>query len=340
MPDPKEVFLAKVNQAALEFIASAETEPPPGVPLRGFNAHAVWQGSDGRWTSGPSQEWFNRMKIVGANSVRLGMKWDIAEATRGRINPDYEAALKATINRAKTAGLTVILNMVHLIAPGDVNLGVPAWARSSDKNALGDVETKAQFYFDWMGNLFKAEPTVEGYNINEPGGDVSRVMTFNARWIAMIRKTDPNKPCFINPPWGNGDPTAADPALLTDKRGVFLSSHCYYMGGGVYGYEGAGNYTNARGYNGDRNDLHAWLNKRKAWADRAGIGFHVGELGIQRDAARRDQWIFDVRDWLNANDIGFHWWGWFEHGGNGQLSATDSSGTVRTFIPALFREAA
>lgn len=333
MPDAGDVLAGKLQIALDEYNA---VKTLPAQALRGFNAHAVWKGGDSRWTSGPSQAWFDKAKATGANSMRLGMKWDVVEATQGRIDSDYETGLKTTISRAKTAGLTVMLNMIHLIAPSGIQLGIPSWARSADKNALGDVEAKAQFYLDWIGKLFKDESAVVGYNINEPGGDLNRVMTFNSRWIAMIRKTDPNKTCYVNPPWGNGDPTAADPALLADKKGVVLSSHCYYMGGGVYGYEGAGGYSNTRGYNGDRADLHAWLNKRKAWADKAGIGFHVGELGVQRDATNRDLFIQHVREWLIANNIGFHWWGWFEHGGNGQLSATDPAGNVRSYIPPLF----
>jgi hypothetical protein len=345
--------------AAPTTTTTAGTPPPPGpagslhstatqafvdangneVRLRGFNVIPVWGNSPGQtWDSAK----YTQIRSKGFNAVRFVLYWDDFEPSRGTWNQTNLTTLDTAVSRATSAGLYVILDMIHLWGSGGFN-DVPAWAKTGD--SVTTVQTNGAGYLKMLAGRYHNQPMVAAYDlVNEfyrSPIDQNGVLRAYDSLITQVRTVDPAKIIMIEPSYGDSSiaGSLADFANLTNKANVVWSLHDYFGGGDDDGYDASGAQTGTYLWNGTtgysspnltqlENHLLVHVNKTRA----AGIPMWIGELGIGSGVANHDLWIDHQIGLFNKYGLGFAWWEYYT---TGPLSATNSDFTWKPWVDRL-----
>jgi hypothetical protein len=324
---------------------STSTQPfvdSAGNPVRliGLNVIPVWNSS-------PGQTWalakYQQIRDKGFNAVRFVLYWDNFESSRGVFNQTNLTTLDTAISRAKSAGLYVILDEIHLWGSGGFN-NVPAWARTGD--SVTTVATNGAGYLKMLAARYRSEVAVAGYDmVNEfyrSPVDQNAVLRAYDGLISAVRTVDPDKIVLLEPTYGDTSiaGTLADFSNLTNRRNVVWSLHDYFAGGDDDGYNSSGAQAGTYVWDGTtgygtpdaaalERHLLVHLNKTQA----AGIPMWIGEFGIGLGVTNHDQWIKEKVSLYNKYGLGRTWWEYYT---SGAFSATNSDFTWKSWIGLLF----
>ena len=314
---------------------------PSGRPVRlvGLNVIPVWKGEPGRtWP----QARYDQIRAKGFTAVRFVLYWDLMEPRRGAFDGTSFATLDTAVARARTAGLRVVLDTVHLWGRGGF-ADVPAWARTGD--SVTTVRTNAGPYLRWIARRYRDEPAVAAYDlVNEffrfPIDQNAILRAYDAL-IGRVRAVDPRKIVLIEPTYGDtsiaGD--LADFANLKHRANVVWSIHDYFAGGDDDGYAPDGSQRGRYAFDGrtgyptrDRKALkaHLLVHLRKTRA--AGLPMWIGEFGIGDGAPGHDRFIADKTALFARYGLGDAWW---QYHTTGPLSATTDSFEWKRWVRLL-----
>jgi hypothetical protein len=313
------------------------------VPLVGLNVIPVFKHHPGQtWPA----ERYAQIRAKGFTAVRFVLYWDVMEPARGAFDARSFATLDTAVQRARAAGLRIVLDVVHLWGPKGF-ADVPAWARTGD--SVTTVRTNAGPYLQRIATRYRGEPAVAAYDlVNEFHRfpiDQNGVLRAYDALIGQVRRVDPAKIVMVEPTYGDSSIAGrlADFANLTHRRNVVWSVHDYFAGGDDDGYAAdgreAGRYTfdGRTGY--PRPDpaalrAHLLVQLRKTRA--AGIPMWVGEFGIGDGVAGHDRWIADQTALFARYGLGRAWW---EYHTDGPLSATTAAFAWKPWVDLVLRRA-
>ncbi len=210
------------------------------------------------------QESFNYLASRGIRTIRLAFRWERVQPTLGGpLDPTELDRLVAAVGRARSAGLTVILNPQNYAAYWlfDGTQGV--------RRPIGSASvTKAHFADLWrrLSQQFAGDPGVTGYGLmNEPvgmngsGGFTAAQIWEQASQAAVdaIRSNGDSKVILVpGYQWSHVTqfPVQHPRAWITDPAGNFrYEAHQYFdrNGSGSYSYSYAAEVADAeaRGFN-------------------------------------------------------------------------------------------
>ncbi len=314
------------------------------LKVYGFNIFPVF--SDGNM----NPEWYyTKIRDAGFNAVRFVIYWSDMEPSKGSYNETLLAKVDTAVGFARSNGLYVILDPIHLYQ--DTRF-IPAWARTGD--SVESIEANGEPYTKFMASRYKNNNVVIAFDhVNEPYHwpiDVNRVLRMYNTLIQAVRSVGWDKPSMINATYGDSVMTGADHTLITDRSNVIFSWHDYYSGddGASNGYKAdrsqyviynadgsAHNYTwdeRPGGYYGAAAELEEHFLVNYNWARSAGLPFRVDEWGINPDGANSTRWIDDKVALYKKYGIGYTWW--LMKQGEG-LSTMDAAGNWRIPVDRL-----
>jgi hypothetical protein len=309
------------------------------VRLVGVNVIPVFKGSPGRtWP----RERYDQIRAKGFTAVRFVLYWDLMEPARGAFDATSEATLATAIARARSAGLRVVLDAVHLWGPGGF-ADVPRWARTGD--SVTTVQTNAGPYLQRLAARYRDEPAVAAYDlVNEFFRfpiDQNAVLRAYDALIARVRAVDPRKIVLIEPTYGDTSIAGklADFANLTHRTNVVWSIHDYFAGGDDDGYGADGRQAGRYAFDGrtgyptpDPGALRAHLLVQLTKTRAARLPMWIGEFGIGDGAPGHDRWIADQTALFARYGLGHAWW---EYHTSGPLSATTAGFRWKPWVDFL-----
>jgi len=267
-----------------------------------------------------SQTEFNQIAEKGFNSVRLTLDWRNFERSNGGFHQASLNGLDALINRAEQAGLSVILDPLHI--KGDVYWTIPDWAwgnvnpanltrAQSGKLVWGIVETHGISYLREFVSRYCNNPTVIAIDLvnelREPELNISlngdgndngfneMLIDLYADWIDDLRTIDNNKIFLLEPFYGIAKITETRLAPLASYNNIVWSFHDYFVGEGSDsdGFSNGGYATGRRCESWEGSGQYPLNSRTKARADMTnhinvhltaahsvGIPVHIGEYGI------------------------------------------------------------
>ncbi len=304
-----------------------------------MNVIPVWKGEPGRtWPA----ERYAQIRAEGFTAVRLVLYWDLMEPARGAFDPTSFATLDTAVQRARAAGLRIVLDVVHLWGAGGF-ADVPAWARTGD--SVTTVRANAGPYLRRIAARYRADPAVAAYDlVNEFHRfpiDQDAVLRAYDSLIGEVRGADPAKIVLIEPTYGDTSIAGrlADFANLTHRRNVVWSLHDYFAGGDDDGYAADGRQKGRYAFDGRTGyptpdpaalRAHLLVHLRKTRA--AGIPMWIGEYGIGDGAPGHDRWIADQTALFARYGLGRAWW---EYHTTGPLSATTAAFAWKPWVGLL-----
>ena len=158
------------------------------VPTYGWNLgntlDATWSGA-----TMPTQTLINNVAAAGFNTIRIPCAWDHnADATTHQINASYMATVTQTVQWARAAGLTVIIN----------DHWDGGWFENSNFNRLNSsVNKKLVSYWTQIANNFKDYDSQLLFAVaNEPGvtsqAQTTVLMKYYQNAVNAIRATGGN----------------------------------------------------------------------------------------------------------------------------------------------------
>lgn len=328
--------LGNAETAITEYRESTQVPPAPDNVLgkNGMFIHGAWSNT-GRWSKSQLQIF----KDSGVDHFRVGVFWQYGEPQKGQWNETYLSTIKALVADIKALDMTCYFDIIHMYKSGGVEQGIPAWAKT-EVNATACVTKHAWAWIQKIATMFKDEVAVQGIDINEPDDwqSANNVLRMHDFAIRALRQISPRLIYFLEPSYGNGDPTNGDPAIVSNWSNVVVSIHCYFVGWvsgkAVYAYDGTTGWTNR-----DATQISQWIGTRLAWAKRAGVPLHIGEFGIGLEATGRDAWIQAMNKIQNDLGIALTWWEG-RTGSGDRLSAMNQSYQVYPHIKNYWLQAA
>jgi hypothetical protein len=338
---PRPAHAATGPRGPLHTTATQPFVAPSGraVRLVGLNVIPVWKGEPGRtWP----QRRYDQIRAKGFTAVRFVLYWDLMEPARGAFDPTSAATLHTAVERARSAGLRIVLDAVHLWGPGGF-ADVPRWARAGD--SVTAVQTNAGPYLRRLAARYRDEPAVAAYDlVNEffrfPIDQDAVLRAYDAL-IAQVRTVAPRKIVLIEPSYGDTSIAGhlANFSSLRHRANVVWSIHDYFAGGDDDGYAADGGQVGRYAWDGrtgypvpDAGSLRAHLlvHLRKTRAAR--LPMWIGEIGIGDGAPGHDRWIADQVALFARYRLGYAWW---EYHTTGPLSATTAGFGWKPWVDLL-----
>jgi hypothetical protein len=287
------------------------------VQVHALNMIPVWRHSLGRtWA-----RWhYLQIARKGFNAVRFVLYWSALEPRFGSFDQAALATLDTAVARARSAGLYVILDAIHLWGPNGMSY-VPRWARTGD--SVDTVRRNGGPYLEMLAARYVDDPAVAGLDLvsefyRHPI-DQNAVLRVYAKLIAQVRRVAPHKIVLIEPTYGDSSVAAglADFANLPERRDVVWSIHDFFAGGSQDGYFADGRQRGFYTWNGttgyphpNRRQLANHLVVQLRAAHRAALPMWIGEFGIGAGTPNHDRWISDQLALFSHYGLGWAWWGY------------------------------
>ncbi|MGI5231027.1 glycoside hydrolase family 5 protein [Actinoallomurus sp. CA-142502] len=178
-------------------------------------------------------------------AVRMVLFWDMFQPTEEEWNETAFDTLSTAVERAKAAGLYVILDCVHMSGDPDGQEHVPAWARvdpDATTEGLDAVVENGLGFLQTIADRYKDEPAIAAYDpVNEPfrtSTRSARLMSDYTRIVNAIRAKDGVTSIMLEPSYGDAKVPASSFSSLTptSRANLIWSVHDYYNGASKSGY--------------------------------------------------------------------------------------------------------
>ncbi|GAA0229988.1 hypothetical protein GCM10009527_028090 [Actinomadura nitritigenes] len=331
---------------------------PAGTPhqLVGPNIQPLWDAYD---TDTWDQATYDSIKAKGFTSVRMVLFWDMFQPTEGEWNETAFSTLATAVTRAKSAGLYVILDCVHMSGSPDGQEHVPQWARVTPTDdgsveGLDAVVENGLGFLQTIANRYRDEPAVAAYDpVNEPfrsSTKSARLLSDYTRIVDAIRAKDSATNIMLEPSYGDAKVPASSFSSFTptNRSNLIWSVHDYYNGdpesGYTNGYDddtGLGLVPNpsdgSTGYDpANKTALASHLQVQLDMAQAEGLPIWIGEFGIGNGLTGHDQYIKDKVALYKSKGLGYAWWEYYSEGGNGPFSMVDANDGWRSWVNLLF----
>jgi endoglucanase len=300
------LFLAIIHQNTAQTLTPTELNKKLG---KGINMGNMFEApSETAWGNPFKDDYFKRIAELGFNSVRVPIRWDVAERAAQNapytVNPVFLARIKTIVDNAIANKLYVIINMHH------------------HEEIFTDPEkVKPRFLSQWeqIATYFKDYNQSLLFEImNEPHDKLTPELwnTFMADGLKSIRKSNPTRAVLIGPGDYNG--LGALPKIkLPDDKNLILSIHYYNPFQFTHqGAEWIG--TDATSWLGtkwedldvERNQVESEFSYLKTFQKANNIPVNIGEFGSysKADIASRAKWTTFLSRWFELQ--GFSWAYW------------------------------
>jgi endoglucanase len=274
---------------------------------RGVNiGNSLESPKEGDWDVTLQEEYFQLIKDAGFNSIRLPVRWDshAMEKAPYTLDPNFMARIDWAIKNALSRNLVLTINMHNYYDFfKDPN--------NHKERFLAIWQQIAERYKDYPNTLlFEA--------INEPQDNLKGVPEWNAmlkEWLAVIRKSNPNRIVVIGSANFNNYYEVKGLELPKDDRKIIVTFH-YYMPN-KFTHQGAPWTPDSNRYLGlkwgtdqEKRTVERDFKVVANWAKENNRPIYLGEFGVfyKADPNSRFQWTKTVADEAVNQGFSFTYW--------------------------------
>ncbi|WP_433179259.1 glycoside hydrolase family 5 protein [Actinoallomurus sp. CA-150999] len=319
------------------------------------NIQPLW---DANSTDTWGQSTYDSIKAKGFTAVRMVLFWDMFQPTEADWNETAFTTLSTAVERAKAAGLYVILDTIHMSGSPDGQEHVPDWARVTPTDdgsveGLDAVVENGLGFLQTVANRYQDEPAIAAYDpVNEPfrsSTKSARLLSDYTQIVNAIRAKDSTTSIMLEPSYGDSKvPTSSFSSFTpTSRSNLIWSVHDYYNGdpnsANTNGYDANGLGQNPNpsdgttGYNSaNKAALASHLQVQLDMAKAESLPVWIGEFGIGSGATGHDQYIKDKVALYKSKGVDYAWWEYSSDNGNGPFSMVDANENWRSWVSYLF----
>ncbi|GAB3990067.1 hypothetical protein GCM10029978_116960 [Actinoallomurus acanthiterrae] len=319
------------------------------------NIQPLW---DANSTDTWGQSTYDSIKAKGFTAVRMVLFWDMFQPTEANWNETAFTTLATAVERAKAAGLYVVLDCIHMSGSPDGQEHVPDWARVTPTDdgsveGLDSVVENGLGFLQTIANRYQDEPAIAAYDpVNEPfrsSTKSARLLSDYTQIVNAIRAKDSTTSIMMEPSYGDSKvPTSSFSSFTpTSRSNLIWSVHDYYNGdpksGYTNGYDSTGLGQNPNpsdgttGYNStNKAALASHLQVQLDMAKAESLPVWIGEFGIGSGATGHDQYIKDKVALYKSKGLDYAWWEYSSDNGNGPFSMVDANENWRSWVSYLF----
>ncbi len=271
---------------------------------KGINlGNALEAPNEGEWGVVIKDEYFDIIKNLGFNSIRLPVKWSAHIDSQNKIDENFFNRVEYLVDLALSKGFIIILNVHHF----DEIHENPDY----NKQILYDI-------WDQVSKRFADKSTNLIFEVlNEPHNNLSieKWNNIQKECVQIIRKNDKRKTIVVcgvnwNSVWG------LDNLQIPDDENLILSIHYYepfrFTHQGAEWISGADQWlgTSWLGSEVEETSLKADFNRAITFAKLHNIPLNCGEFGAyyKADYQSRIRWTKAVVKTCLENQISFNYW--------------------------------
>ena len=275
---------------------------------RGVNlGNALEAPKEGDWGVVLKEEYFEKIKDAGFDSVRIPVRWSAhaEESAPYRIDPKFFDRVDWAVNQALQRRLTPIVNMHNYDGIMD----------EPDKHAerfLALWQQIAEHYKDYP-------PALALELLNEPHGNLTaeKWNRLLGKAIAVVRRTNPSRKIVVGPVGWNGINDLGSLELPEKDRNLVVTVHYYnpfhftHQGASWAGPESQKWLgTKWTGSKAEQQAVVRDLDTATAWAVKHRRPLYLGEFGAysKADMESRARWTRFVADEAVRQKMGFGYW--------------------------------
>jgi aryl-phospho-beta-D-glucosidase BglC (GH1 family) len=275
---------------------------------RGVNlANALESPKEGEWGVVLKEEYFEKIKQAGFESIRLPVCWPAhaEESAPYRIDLRFVARVDWAIEQALKRKLPLILDMHNYD-------GVMQAPDRHEERFLALWQQIAEHYKDYP-------PALAFELLNEPHDKLTaeKWNSLLAKTIAVVRRTNPDRQIVVGPVGWNGIGELQRLELPADDHNLIVTVHYYlpfqftHQGANWVG-PGSEKWLGTK-WTGTKREVQAVgrdLDTAIAWAVAHRRPIYLGEFGAysKADLASRARWTRCVADEAVSRKMGFGYW--------------------------------
>ncbi len=271
---------------------------------KGINlGNALDAPNEGEWGVVIKDEYFDIIKNLGFNSIRLPVRWSAHLDNQNKIDENFFKRVEYLVDLALSKGFILILNVHHF-----------------DEIHINPDENKQILYDIWkqIAQRFANKSTNLFYEVlNEPHDNltIDKWNNIQKECVKIIRNYDKRKTIMVcgvnwNSVWG------LDNLQIPDDENLILTIHYYEPF--QFTHQGAEWITGAEqwlgtfwlGTEAEILNIKADLNKAVTFAKLNNLPVNCGEFGAysKADYASRVRWTREVVKTCIDNDFSFNYW--------------------------------
>ncbi|WP_373519996.1 cellulase family glycosylhydrolase [Aquiflexum sp.] len=278
---------------------------------RGMNMGNMFEApAEGEWGNPYRNDYFQRIKEIGFDHVRIPIRWDTPARTQMippyTINPTFFDRIKEVVDRALEQDLMVIINMHH-----------------HDALFQNPTQNKDRFLAQWMqiADFFKDYPEELLFEVmNEPHNQLTPELwnQYFAEALVEIRKTNTNRAVLMGTALFGGvggifhlDPPDDDHIIATVH---FYNPFTFTHQGAEWVGDQSQNWLGTKWLDlqFERDAIVQEIAPLISFSTERNIPIHMGEFGAysRADMESRVRWTTFLSRYLES--IGFSWayWEW------------------------------
>jgi endoglucanase len=274
---------------------------------RGINfGNALEAPNEGQWGVTLKPEYFQAIKAVGFDSVRLPTKWSSHVAIEPPYTLDAKFADRVAwaVDQATANRLNIILNVQHYEE-------LDSHPEDHAQRMVGIWENLAERYRDRPDSVY-----FELYN--EPHDKLTEAKwnELVPRLLHVVRKTNPTRPVIIGPGQWNAVRALNRLELPSHDRNIIVTIHCYdpfhFTHQGASWAKGSEQWKGTKwtGTQAEQDALRKTLTQAAEWGKKHNRPIFLGEFGAYQEADldSRIRWTrFVARE---AENLGMSWAYW------------------------------
>jgi len=273
---------------------------------RGVNLSALEAPQEGEWGITLQEEYFDKVAEAGFDSIRLPVRFSAHADPEPpyTISPAFLARVDWAVQQALKRNLAIVLDMHHYLEMMDV----PAQHKERFLALWGQI---AEHYRDYP-------PEVMFELLNEPNTALSASVwnEIVAEALAVIRRTNPERPVIVGPVNWNAFDALPDLQLPPDDPYLIVTFHYYlpfpFTHQGAEWIEGSDAWLGTRweGTPEEQKTIQEHFAQVAAWARAQGRPVYLGEFGAYQkaDRASRQRWTSFVARQAEANGFSWSYW--------------------------------
>jgi len=324
--------LTKLHATAAEAFVRSDGK---ALKLNGPNLQPVWDAnSSDSW----GQATYTAIKAKGFTGIRMVLFWDDFEPSKGKWNETAFKTLSTALARAKSAGLYVVLDCVHLYGQPEGQGRVPKWAQTTD--GMGAVAKNGLPFLQQLATRFGKNPALAAYDpVNEPYRwpvNHKSVLADYTKIVNAIRAKDASTNIALEPTYGDAKvPASAFTSSFkpTKRTNLLWSIHDYYSGNKGLGFDSNGIGTSPNPSDGDtgysassgKANMAKHLQVHLDLAKAVKLPVWIGEFGIGGGASGHDAYIKDKVALYKSKGLGYSWWEYSDGGTFSMVNKDDDS---------------